>query len=822
MWPFTLKSTVSTSRVLNIPVEEVLKAVRDPAFLITLNPLVIDWSAEPTKPNLYTIHDRLLLFGFLKTVISYTCDFSIREDGVDTETHASLGTRLRSKWRARSVSGEPGKTEAFCLNMPMIIRTLKASHGELMDSMAIKLAEGHYTPISSSRTTKINSTATTRQFPGQKKLLPCLQLAFIAVLMYTWTLASILLPALGLLYWLYKASKDPYDLFHLSLNQISDTEPPQTEWLNMGFWRDTNVFPEACEELATKLTLAAGYKEGDRVLDVGHGTGESLIFLLSCPRIPRPATITGITSLLNHHKRSSDRVHALQASQASESAPVVTLYHGDAVFRPFTDKHPLDSRLATTFDAILALDCAYHFHSRRAFLSQSLHRLTKGRRIALTDICFSPEALSNRINRFFITAAHFMPSENTISITDYIRLMEEIGYVDVKMEDISEDVFPPFTAFLSSRGFGWWLFAPIQAIYIRGYEERAEPKAHVVYRIEIQAHVRSWNMWRRYSEFDDLHTELTKSTGSPPPNPLPPKHKFALFRSLNNEKLLEERRMGLESYLRAIVSAKDEKWRDSFAFKDFLGVPIGRQGGTNGGPVTQFSSSSWLDEHIELQNSIRDIRADINKRDALADRADVVAAHKSNVNAKRKLAGVLTRIGTLAMGLEELAKSGLSEGELQRRTDMVSRLQDDCEKLGKMVSIAKMSSASRAGAAATTGISALNPAPESEREALLGSSSTSRPFSRVFGAAAKQPAQETAQTRPLDDHGLLQLQQTQIQGQDQQLSQLTTILQRQRHLGEAIGSEIALQIDMLTDLNNEVDRVGGKMSAATKQMNKLR
>ncbi len=111
MWPFTLKSTVSASRVLNVPVEEVLKAVRDPAFLITLNPLVIDWSAEPTKPNLYTIHDRLLLFGFFKTVISYTCDFSIREDGVDTETHASLGTRLRSKWRARSVSDEPGKTE---------------------------------------------------------------------------------------------------------------------------------------------------------------------------------------------------------------------------------------------------------------------------------------------------------------------------------------------------------------------------------------------------------------------------------------------------------------------------------------------------------------------------------------------------------------------------------------------------------------------------------------------------------------------------------------------------------------------------------------
>lgn len=52
----------------------------------------------------------------------------------------------------------------------------------------------------------------------------------------------------------------------------------------------------------------------------------------------------------------------------------------------------------------------------------------------------------------------------------------------------------------------------IQAIHIRGYEERTNPKAHVVYRIEIQASVRSWQMWRRYSEFADLHVELTKST----------------------------------------------------------------------------------------------------------------------------------------------------------------------------------------------------------------------------------------------------------------------------------------------------------------------
>ncbi|KAJ8496110.1 hypothetical protein ONZ45_g12580 [Pleurotus djamor] len=586
--------------------------------------------------------------------------------------------------------------------------------------------------------------------------------------------------------------------------------------------------------LATKLMDAAEYKAGHRVLDVGHGTGESLVFLLSSDKIPRPSSLTGVTSLAVHHQRSAERIQKLTTTDAREAKPAVVLYHGDAVYRRTDLKHPLDPSQGPVFDTILALDCAYHFDTRRTFLTQCRHKLAHGGRVALADICFSPPSLTPR-NRIAINLLRLMPKRNIISTSGYVEMMEEIGYVDITFEDISEDVFPAFTAFLSSRGSGWAVFArvlslyvrlgarfvivsAIQAVYIRGYEERSEPKSHIVYRIEIQAHVRSWQMWRRYSEFDDLHTELTKSTGSPPPAPLPPKQKLSVFRSRSDPKLLEDRRLGLEAYLRAIVSAKDDKWREEFVFKEFLGVPIGRQGGVRGGPPTQFSSSSWLDEHIELQALIRDIRADINKRDALADRNDVVAAHKSNVSAKQKLAGVLTRVGTLAGGLQELASGGMSEGELQRRTDMVSRLQDECEKLGKMVSIAKMSN--RLATSSIGGSAALNPAPQSEREALLGSTASTRPFSRVFGA--KQPAQETEQTRPLDDHGVLQLQQTQIQEQDQHLSALTTILQRQRHLGEAIGNEISLQNEMLDDLNNEVDRVGGKMSAANKQMNRLR
>ncbi|KZT06913.1 syntaxin [Laetiporus sulphureus 93-53] len=356
----------------------------------------------------------------------------------------------------------------------------------------------------------------------------------------------------------------------------------------------------------------------------------------------------------------------------------------------------------------------------------------------------------------------------------------------------------------------------LQAIHIRGYDERSQPKPHVVYRIEIQASVRSWQMWRRYSEFVDLHIELAKSIGAPPPAELPPKRAFSIFKGLRDPHLLEERREGLELYLRAILSARDDRWRESFAFRDFLGIPVGKHNGIDNGAPSQFTSASWLDEHQELQARIRDVRADINKRDALSDRGDISASHQSNVQAKKKLAGILTRIGVLEDGLRTLGMSGMSEGELQRRNDMVARLRDDCEKLAKMVTVARMTARGLGSSAER------NPAAPSDRAALVGTSSLtgfSKPATRVFGTAA--PPRETDRTRPLDDHGLVQLQETQMAEQDQQLAQLTTILQRQRHLGLAISDEVARQIEDLDDLTNNIDRVGGKLSNAKKQLNRL-
>jgi regulator of vacuolar morphogenesis len=351
----------------------------------------------------------------------------------------------------------------------------------------------------------------------------------------------------------------------------------------------------------------------------------------------------------------------------------------------------------------------------------------------------------------------------------------------------------------------------IQAVYIRGHEDRAQPKPHVVYRIEVQAGVRSWQMWRRYSEFTDLHTELAKTAGAPPPAPLPPKHALgSFFKSRDDARLVEERRAGLEAYLRAIVGAKDERWRDTFAFRDFLGVPVGKPGAANSGSGG-FTSSAWLDEHGDVQARIRDIRADVNRRDAFSSGNDVGGAHTANVQAKKKLAGVLSAIGALDRGLDELALGGMAEGELQRRRDMAARLRDDCETLAKVVTTARHTTTG-AGVAASGSA-------DTDRQALLqnGSGFAVKP-GRVFGAP--KPV-ETEETRPLDDQGLLQLQQQKMEQQDQDLDSLATILRRQKQLGIAIHSEVSQQIEIIDDLNNEVDRVGGNLGKAKKQLNRL-
>lgn len=63
--------------------------------------------------------------------------------------------------------------------------------------------------------------------------------------------------------------------------------------------------------------------------------------------------------------------------------------------------------------------------------------------------------------RTLICISGLMPTANAISTEAYAQSMQEMGYKDIDIEDLSEDVFPGFTRFLKDRGGGWWAFGSV-------------------------------------------------------------------------------------------------------------------------------------------------------------------------------------------------------------------------------------------------------------------------------------------------------------------------------------------------------------------------
>ncbi|KAL5641408.1 hypothetical protein ACGC1H_001774 [Rhizoctonia solani] len=113
-----------------------------------------------------------------------------------------------------------------------------------------------------------------------------------------------------------------------------------------------------------------------------------------------------------------------------------------------------------SYTSIIALDCAYHFRTREQFLAQSAQSLAPGGSIALADMCVTASASGlaiRALRRLFCIIFSIHPA-NMITMQEYAETMEQLGYQNVTIEDISSSVFPGFIAFLQKRGVGWRIF----------------------------------------------------------------------------------------------------------------------------------------------------------------------------------------------------------------------------------------------------------------------------------------------------------------------------------------------------------------------------
>lgn len=365
-------------------------------------------------------------------------------------------------------------------------------------------------------------------------------------------------------------------------------------------------------------------------------------------------------------------------------------------------------------------------------------------------------------------------------------------------------------------------------------------KVYTLYNITLRLPLRTFVVQKRYSDFVTLHTTLQTVVGTPPPAPLPGKSWFKS--TVKSPELTEDRRRGLEAYLRAIAESPDRRWRETAAWRQFMQMP-GLSGSAGNSAASVRASTgfgipnrdaanqaaaqdpgTWLDLHKEMKGELQEARRCLARRDGAADSHTALEAGAAAKRALVRAGGLLSVLGDGVRSMQEAHRLG--DGELRRRKDLLAAARLDREDLDKLSnSIAASSRNAGAGAAAGSGGGV---ASASDRAALLGNGAAGgqqqhrghgpRAGGRVLGA----PLPETERTRERDNEGVLQLQQQMMREQDEDVESLIKIVRRQREMALEINREVEEQTEMLDQVNQDATRLQGKVDVAKKRVKNIR
>ncbi|PLB45704.1 putative SNARE complex subunit [Aspergillus steynii IBT 23096] len=351
---------------------------------------------------------------------------------------------------------------------------------------------------------------------------------------------------------------------------------------------------------------------------------------------------------------------------------------------------------------------------------------------------------------------------------------------------------------------------------------------YTLYNITLRLPLRSFTVSKRYSDFTTFHTTLTNQTNAAPPAPLPAKSWFS--NTVKNASLREDRRIALETYLRAINDSDDSRWRTSPAWRAFLNLPTAATtgGNNNNGPGGGKSMTSarlhaaitepgaaggaaitdptlWLDCYRDMKGHLHDARLHLTRRD---QETTPQKQHESSARAKSSLVRAGSLIVALEEGLKNLgssAEGGLGDGEVRRRKDLLVNARKERDGLEDLLNA--MAAKSRVDHAVAS---------IQDKEALVGGSAGKKPArsGRVLG-------KETERTRELDNQGVLQLQKQTMEDQDLSIEELRKIVNRQKELGVSINAELEYQNELLKLADEDADRLQRKVEIGKKRIGKI-
>jgi SAM-dependent methyltransferase len=177
-------------------------------------------------------------------------------------------------------------------------------------------------------------------------------------------------------------------------------------YFNVGYWdAGISTQKQACDNLVDRLARHIP-NQAELILDAACGLG---------------ATTNHIAALHPSARVIGVNLSARQVEHCRQAVPGCQFLQMDATRMGLRD---------LVFDAVLCVEAAFHFHTRRDFLREAWRMLKPGGYLVLTDILFRSEQWAG---------AWTVPRENYVAdLNAYREIIADAGFDSIVIEDATE------------------------------------------------------------------------------------------------------------------------------------------------------------------------------------------------------------------------------------------------------------------------------------------------------------------------------------------------------------------------------------------------